>query len=471
MVSMTIGRRLTLWYGAIWTLSLVVLSAALYATFAHNQRAEIDRALDEELVEIEIEVVNATDAATRDRQLEKYFGRHPYYAVQVSRPDGEVIFASESLRQTALPAPDSSADASQMSVGDVAFADGREFRVASRLVQAFDGPVVIQAGDSLAQYNSALSRLMTVLLWLMPASIAVALAIGYWLSRRALAPVDRLTSAAVRISASRLGERVDVSLADDELSRLATAFNSMLGRLQQSFQEMQQFTADAAHELRTPLAVLRTEADVALQSARSPEEYRTVLENQVDGIARMTGLVDQLLFLCREDAGVETMSAPIPVGAFVSDLVEDLQPLADDRGLTLACNPLPACQVSIDSDRLRRLFCNLLDNAIKYTPSGGRVTVSGVCKGDSAEIVIADTGVGVTKEQAPHLFQRFYRGATSRGVVSGSGLGLAICDVVARRHGGRIAINSKPGQGTRVVVTLPTAVSNGFPESAEFPER
>ena len=457
MVPMTIGRRLTMWYGSIWTLSLVLLSVAVYATFARNQRAEIDRALDEELAEIAIEVVNAADTATRDAQLRKYFGQHPYYAVQVARPDGEILFASESLRQSSLPVPDFREGAAEQSVENVAFDDGREFRAASRLVQTFDGPVVIQAGDSLEPYYAALSRLMSVLLWLLPASVAAALAAGYWLSRRALAPVDQMTAAAIRISANRLAERVDVACPDDELGRLATAFNGMLDRLQRSFQEMQQFSADAAHELRTPLAVLRSEADVALQTARSPEEYQSILENQLDEIQRMTRLVDQLLFLCREDAGVTAPGAPIAVGPFIAELVEDLQPLAHDRNLSLRCEPLPACRVLIDSDRLRRLFCNLLDNAIKYTPPGGRVTVSGACRVDEVEIAVSDTGIGVSAEQAPHLFQRFYRAASSRGSTYGSGLGVAICDAVAKRHGGRITIAGNPDAGTNVVVTLPTA--------------
>lgn len=457
MVPMTIGRRLTLWYGAIWALSLILLSVAVYATFASNQRAEIDRALDEELAEIEIEVVNATDSRTRDAQLQKYFGQHPYYVVQVARPDGEVLFASDSIRQTSLPVPDFAAGAADQSVEDVAFDDGREYRTASRLVQTFDGPVVIQAGDSLIPYYAALSRLMSVLLWLMPASIVVALGVGYWLSRRALAPVDQMTSAAIRISANRLAERVEVACPDDELGRLGTAFNGMLDRLQRSFQEMQQFTADAAHELRTPLAVLRSEADVALQTSRSPEEYRNVLEDQLDEIERMTRLVDQLLFLCREDAGVSTAGAPIAVGPFITALVDDLQPLAHDRELSLRCEALPACRVPVDADRLRRLFCNLLDNAIKYTPPGGKVTVSGSCRVEGVEIAVSDTGIGVSAEQAPLLFQRFYRAASSRGSTNGSGLGLAICDAVARRHGGRITIASNPDSGTRVVVTLPTA--------------
>jgi heavy metal sensor kinase len=262
----------------------------------------------------------------------------------------------------------------------------------------------------------------------------------------------------VRISAARLSERVDVPDHADELGRLAAAFNSMLQRLEHSFQQMQQFTADAAHELRTPLAVLRNEADVALRSTRSPDEYRAVLVNQLEEIERMTRLADQLLFLCREDADVPTAAQPISVGNFVAELVDDLQPLAQERGLDLACAPLPICRVAIDPDRLRRLFCNVLENALKYTPAGGAVSVSGTCCTDAVEIVVADTGVGVSPELVPRLFQRFYRVPSTRLDAAGSGLGLAICEAIVSRHGGRISIDSRPGTGTRVLVTLPTAV-------------
>jgi two-component system, OmpR family, heavy metal sensor histidine kinase CusS len=458
MVRMTIGRRLTLWYGVLWTLSLVALGAALYSTFAHNLLAEIDRALDEELVEIDMEVAAAKDAASRDAQLRKYFGQHPFYAIQVARPNGEILFASDALKQDKLPVPQIT-EANARPIENLTLSGGRHYRAASQLATSFDGPLVIQAADSLDLYHGELSQLVSVLFMLMPASIVIALAAGYWLSRRVLAPVDQLTTAAVRISAQRLSDRVDVPGNGDELSRLATAFNSMLERLEHAFQQMQQFTADAAHELRTPLAVLRNEADVALRAVRSPDEYRTVLENQLEEIERMTRLADQLLFLCREDAAVPTAAAPISVGGFVSQLVDDLQPLAQERKLELACAPLPTCQVAIDPDRLRRLFCNVLDNALKYTPSGGAVSVSGTCRTDAVEIVVADTGVGVSPDLVPRLFQRFYRVPSTRVNASGSGLGLAICQAIVERHGGRIAIDSRPGQGTRVIVSLPTAAA------------
>lgn len=460
MVRMTIGWRLTLWYGAFWALSLGALAGSSYLLFSHNLLAEIDRALEEELAEIETEVVSATDAVERESQLRKYFGEHPFYGIQVARPDGEAIFKSERLSGAALPVPALRPDGPTAADENVDLGGAHRFRAASRLVRGFDGPLVIQAAESLELYDAEMSRLVAVLAALLPTSLIVALAVGHWLSRRALDPVDRLTTAAVRISADQLAERVSVSNPADELGRLAAAFNAMLERLQRSFQEMRQFTADAAHELRTPLAVLRSEADVALHSLRTPAEYQQVLANQLDEIDRMTRMVDQLLFLSREEASAETpAAAPVSMRSFLEELVDDLQPLAHERGLSLECAPLPACQVAIDADRLRRLFCNVLDNALKYTPTGGHVSVSGACRTQSVEIIVADDGSGVAEADMPHLFRRFYRAAAVRGDAPGSGLGLAICDAIVKRHGGRISLESAPGRGTRVTVTLPTTVA------------
>lgn len=460
MVRLTIGARLTLWYGAVWTLSLCALGAALYFTFARNLLAEIDRALDEELAEIEMEVAGANNASERLQQLEKYFGSHPFYAIQVAHRDGRVLFASARLTRSPLRVPVLNALEQPPVVENVRLAGGEPFRAASRLAPSFDGPLVIQAADSLELYRSELAQLAAVLLSLIPASVAAALGAGWWLSRRALAPVDALTGAARQISASRLEDRVSVVNPHDELGRLAAAFNAMIERLQQSFQDMQQFTADAAHELRTPLAVLRSEADVALRAPRSPAQYRAVLENQVEEIERMSRLVDQLLFLCREDAGGMAPETSVPVGPFISQLVDDLQPLAQERQLELSTAPLPACRVAIDTDRLRRLFYNLFDNAFKYTPPGGSVDVSGACRATAVEIVIADSGVGVPIEHVPHVFQRFYRADEHRGGTPGCGLGLAICRAIVEGSGGRITLSSQPGKGTSVSVRLPTVAES-----------
>jgi heavy metal sensor kinase len=457
---MTIGRRLTLWYGAILAVSLVMLGAFVYVTFSRNLLGEIDRALDEELAEIALEVTAAPDAAAREAQLQKYFGQHEFYAIQVSRPDGEVIFSSHGVGDHPLSVPNLGDQPGTEVTEDVVMTDSVPYRMSSRVVTSFDGPMIIQAADSLSLYYRERRQLLAVMLGAAPVVLLTAAAGGVWLSRRALAPVDRMTRAAVEISASRLDRRVEAD-TDDELGRLATAFNAMIERLQKSFAEMQRFTADAAHELRTPLAVLRSEAEVALRAPRSGEEYRQVLRSQLEEIDRLTRLADQLLFLCREDAGEPSApAAAVRVDALLQNVGDQLQASAKGKGLSLQVEQVPDCSVEIDADRLRRLFVNLLDNAIKYTPGGGQVRVTGRRDNGTVEITVQDTGPGITTEHLPHLFERFYRVDPARRRVDGTGLGLPICRSIVERQRGTIRVESDPGNGTTVCVALPVSDSD-----------
>lgn len=456
MGRMTIGRRLTLWYGGILAVSLVMLGAFVYVTFSRNLLAEIDRALDEELAEIALEVTAAPDAAAREAQLQKYFGQHEFYAIQVSRPDGEVIFSSHAVGDHPLSVPSLGDQPGTELTQDVILTDSVPYRMSSRVVTSFDGPVIIQAADSLSLYYREQQQLLVVMLAAAPVVLLVAAAGGAWLSRRALAPVDRMTRAAVEISASRLDRRVRAD-TDDELGRLATAFNAMIERLQKSFGEMQRFTADAAHELRTPLAVLRSEAEVALRAPRSGEEYQQVLQSQLEEIDRLSRLADQLLFLCREDAEPTSAAAAVRVDSLLQKVGDQMQGSARGKGLSLQVDEVPECSVEIDADRLRRLFVNVLDNAIKYTPGGGQVHVTGRRENGRVEITVQDTGPGIAANHLPHLFERFYRVDPARRSAEGTGLGLPICRSIVERHHGTIRVESAPGNGTAVRIALPVS--------------
>jgi heavy metal sensor kinase len=428
----------------------------VYGSFSRNLMSEIDRALDEELAEIEIEVRHAATAQQLDAQLQKYFGTHPFYDIQVVRPDGQFVFRSARVGDAPLRVPNRMMPLKERIAENDVRPDGRRVRVASRMVEGFDGPLFIQAADSLEPMYADLSRLLAVLLTIAPLVMLAAVWGGYLLSRRALAPVDELTRKALRITASKLDERVRVA-ADDELGRLATAFNGMIDRLQQSFSSMQRFTADAAHELRTPLAVLRNEAEVALRSERSAAEYRDVLNSQLVEIDRMSRLADQLLFLSREDAGQpsQTMS-PVRLDRLISDVTEQLRPAAAARELTLdVVEGLPVCEAHGDPDRLRRLFVNLLDNSIKYTPAGGSILLRGARKDGSVEICIADTGIGISEEHLPRVFDRFYRADPARSGTEGCGLGLSICSAIVEGQRGQLLLESTPDRGTTVRVSLP----------------
>jgi heavy metal sensor kinase len=260
-----------------------------------------------------------------------------------------------------------------------------------------------------------------------------------------------------QITATRLDQRIEVANTSDELGRLARTLNGMIARLERSFEEIRRFTADAAHELRTPIAVLRTEAEVALKLPREPQHYRAVLEDQLEELERLSRLAERLLFLCRGDAGLVPIARqPVDLRKVVENVAEHMRVVADERGVALLAERLSECTVSADEDQIRRLLFNLVDNAIKFTPAKGSVRID-ITRGDTeARIVVADTGIGIAPEHLPHVFQRFYRVDPAReSDAGGTGLGLAISRAIAEAHGGSISIESTVGKGTRVTLTLP----------------
>lgn len=468
MSRLSIRNRLTLWYGGLFALSLAIFSFVIYAAFARDLLEEVDRALDVELAEMSQEIERAPSSAALREQLQKNFGEIKVYELQVLDSNGRQMFSTPGIHNRRFQVALNPTEAIRRETAPLEDSSLPPYRVASRRTTGALGEFVVQAAEPLETYRHNLTELLLVLLALVPAVLAMALAAGYFLARRALAPFDRLTSAAAGITASRLDHRVEAPPVDDELGRLARTFNAMIAGLQKSFEEMRRFTADAAHELRTPLAVLKTEAEVALRQPRSPEAYREALQSQLVEIERLGRLAEQLLYLCREDVGLQpTASTPVRLDELLPRLCEQLQVVADARGVTLELGGVPAVTLASDPDRLRRLFFNLLDNALKFTPEGGRVTLSGrLGVGEKeVEILVEDTGVGIAPEHQSHLFERFYRVDPSRSrIIEGTGLGLAICRSIVEAHRGRINIDSSPGRGTSVRVVLP--VTGSPPDSS-----
>jgi two-component system, OmpR family, heavy metal sensor histidine kinase CusS len=335
--------------------------------------------------------------------------------------------------------------------------------LASRVVESPSGPLVIQAAVTLAPNVRALRELVAVFLTIGPVALVSALGGGYWLARKALSPVDRMAATAAEITATRLDHRLTEPDANDELGYLARTFNAMIARLQRSFDEVRRFTADAAHELRTPLAAMRTEAEVALRSPRSADRDTRVLENLLEEIERLTRLVSHLLFLCREDTGVDAGDfQTVPLDVVLRDVGDHMAVAAREKGVVLVVDLRRPCKVKGEADRLRQLFFNLLDNAIKYTPSGGKVTVDADSSNGQASVTVSDTGIGIPADHLPHVFDRFYRVDSSRSQeTDGTGLGLAICRSIAESHSGRLEIDSTFGSGTCVTLVLPIDREDG----------
>jgi len=314
---------------------------------------------------------------------------------------------------------------------------------------------VIRVGTSLRNVAETRARFLLVMAGLFPVGLVLAGLGGWVLARRALRPVDRMVEAAQRISAERLAERVEETGAGDELDRLAQTLNRMLSRLDAAFQQVRRFSADASHELQTPLTALRGELEVALRSSRTPEEYQETLKSALEEIERIARLVEGLLILARAESGALRMDRrPVDLAELVEEVYWRLKVLADERSVDLRMDGLEPVTVIGDRDRLRRLLVNLVDNAVKYTGPGGQVGLSLAREGDRVVMEVSDTGPGIPLEEQEQIFQPFFR---SEAVLSerGSGLGLSIARSIALAHGGELSVESTPGQGSTFRVGLP----------------
>jgi heavy metal sensor kinase len=283
---------------------------------------------------------------------------------------------------------------------------------------------------------------------------------GYWMSRRALAPVDQITHTARSISVHNLSSRLVVPKTRDELQRLSETLNGMLERLEGAFKKITQFTADASHELRTPVALMRTRAELSLRKPRSAEEYRDALAEVHSELEKTSSLVEKLMLLTRADYGAETLQlATANLAEIVRDACEQGATLAESKQIDFQKHiPQQPVWIKADPHALGRLFLILIDNAVKYTPPGGRVEVVVKDEDGHALGVVRDTGIGISEEDLPHIFERFYRADKARSRESGGvGLGLSIGHWIAEAHAGTIEVQSSLGHWSVFQVRLPLA--------------
>ena len=317
---------------------------------------------------------------------------------------------------------------------------------------------VVQVGISLENMMKTLRRFDLIMAAVFPLGLLLAGGGGWLLARRALRPVDRMTQAVRRITSEHLQERLPETGTGDELDRLAGTLNEMLARLEDSFHQIRQFSADASHELQTPLTILRGEIEVALRSARSPQEYQQVLHSSLEEIERISRLVGGLLLLARADAGVLRLDLqPVDLTELTLEVTSRLQRLATDKSVALHCNVSAPVFIPADKEHLQRLLLNLIDNAIKYTQGGGSVTLSLDTDDTQVRLSIADTGIGLSPAEQEQIFTRFFRSAEAKSQGGGAGLGLCIAQSIAAAHGGTIELASTPGQGSVFTLVLPAS--------------
>jgi len=318
---------------------------------------------------------------------------------------------------------------------------------------------IVQVAMSLENVEGTRSRFLFILLSLAPLALAVSALGGWFLARRALAPVDAMVEAARRIEAEDLSERIPTSTSNDELGRLADVLNEMLSRLELSFNAVRQFSADAAHELRTPLTILKGEIEVALRSTLTPEESRQTLVSCLEEVDRLNYLIEDLLLMARMEANALSLPPKrVDLGEVLQEVAPALTALAEARGNICTVTANSKVWIEGYDSLLFRLVFNLAENAIKYTPPGGRVEVRLQKQDSTALLEVEDTGPGIPPAEQERIFTRFYRGDPAREG-SGTGLGLALVRSIVQLHKGEITLTSAAGQGSRFRVTLPLAAS------------
>jgi len=445
----TMRLRLTLWYVAVLALSTAVIAVLFYIGLQNALMDQVDRGIRE------------TAASEAKTSVGDFLQNGPQQVpdeassesmIRVLSARGQVLGGAGAFRRPSDGRPPQAGLATVPAPGERA-----PWRVYTQAVELPTGePGWLQAGSSLAGTEAALARLRRQLLLGLPLMLLLAGAGGLFLAARALAPIDHMATAAERITGSDLSGRMGPQ-GSEELGRLAAAFDRMLERLDKAFQRERRFVSDVSHELRTPLTALRGRIEVTLTRPRSGSEYEDTLRGLETEVARLTRLSEDLLLLARFDRGALTpRMEQVDLSGLLGSVAAQVRPLAQARSQILEEDIEPGLGLRADPDQLIRLFINLLDNAVKFSGDGGRISLTGRRSGATITVEVSDTGAGIGAEHLDSIFERFYRAEGSRArATGGHGLGLAIANEVARAHGGALSVSSRLGEGSTFTVSLP----------------
>jgi len=464
----SIRVRLTLWYGSALALILVLFAVSLYLVMSRALREQVDASLDEAaavairtLGEHRFGPFLIFEDLSQDfpeiALLDKFF--------QIFGPAGQVTIQSANIQSREIPLSQPSFRASlegHSTFESVQFENGVPLRLLSVPIRQGDRLVnILRVGTSLQSTNRMLHRLLVGLYIASPLALLVSLGGGWFLAGRALRPVHAITKAAQRIAAGDWTQRIRTPHSNDEIGQLASTFNDMIGRLEVSFRQIRQFSADASHELRTPLTITKGETELALRRPRQAEDYRVVLESNLEEIDRMSRIVDELLFLSRADLGeIKLKMVPVQLDDLVREIQQQAQVLGEERHIQTVLEVVEPVVVQGDDLRLRELLLNLLDNAVKYSQKGQTVELSLTVSGGQGKLVIRDHGIGIAPEDQERVFDRFYRTDEARAhAAKGTGLGLSICKWIVEVHHGTIEMKSTTQGGSCFTVCLPLASS------------
>jgi len=455
----TLAFRLTLWYAGIFTAS----SCVAFLLFLTLITSVVRERTDQELLGYtsqfsRVFAIRGLETIERLAVLEAQAAGVKKVFFRLLYPNGQA-FASSSMsywedigvRETAIE---------QLLRGKSRVFETIVLRNRSdevRVLYALIGPsVVLQVGQSVENYSRIIATFKGIFITTMVLLIGLAAGVGWFMARRAVSGVEAITRTAQAISGGTLERRVPVKAKGDEIDQLAMTFNQMLDRIQTLVTEIKEMTDNIAHDLKSPITRIRGVAEVTLTAGKSPGEYENMAASTIEECDRLLDMINTMLLISKTEAGVDKLSREeIDLCGLVRDACELFLPMAEDKGLTLSCDVAGEWHVNGDTRMIQRMLANLLDNAIKYTPPGGNVNVS-VSENNEREAVVTvkDSGIGISPNDLPRIFDRFYRCDLSRSE-PGIGLGLSLARTIARAHGGDITATSSPNQGSSFTVTFP----------------
>ena len=444
----SIRTRLTIWYLLVIVVLLLVFSAVAYFMLDYNLYQNLDNSLQNRSIELKTSI---TGIVPKENEVLLSFDSSGNL-INEHGPAIDLANVATLVRQ-ALSGQDNYLTAAAI--------DKQAVRLYASTIQSpFNNQIVIVVGQVTTNITGTLATFRYVLLIAIVGVIVLAGLGGLFLAGRVLKPVEQITRTAQKIEESDLSQRITVK-NDDELGRLATTLNDMIERLEEAFNRQRQFTADASHELRTPLAIMQAEATLALSKERTEADYRKSLETISQESTYMSSVIGKLLFLARSDAGKEQLNfEDVDIKELLTGLSTNIEALAQDKGIKFSVDAQESLIVNGDKVKLRQLFINILENAVRYTPADGAVSVSLVKKDENALATVSDTGIGIPPEHLPHIFERFYRVDKARSKADGGvGLGLAIAQYIAESHKGTIEVESQVGKGTTFTVTIPLKIT------------
>lgn len=469
MKKLSIGVRLTLWYLVIFAFAQIAFGAGMWFILRHHLYDLVDDNLESQIDDLKnfmaSQKKDASIAKLQEEVNETYTLEHPGDYLELATESGDLLYRSTFLQSHPVTLSPESRFQPWLRNRRI---DGRPFRFTVQRFAANGRTYTATMGMPTDDVVETLGLFRSYLLMFAPLILAAAAGGGYWLSRRALSPVDALVRTARDISGTNLDSRLPKLTTGDELQRLSDTLNEMLVRIETAFLRVTQFTADASHELRTPVSLIRTEAELALRRSRGEAEYKESLRNILLEAERTTALIEQLLSLARADSGRETLHMePVNWSDTLQGMVEGWRQVAEIRNLEFSARIASDSFVLGDAGALRRVADLLLDNAFKYTPSPGSVTMSLECADGRAVLTVRDSGPGIPPEEQSRIFERFYRVDKARSrEQGGAGLGLAIAHWIVTQHHGSISVVSQPGQGSAFRVEVPSTSAVRSPQPA-----